>query len=182
MPVIISLVFGVWFYAGWPPIWLAVAEVQIPEDVSTTPAAETTSIALPTWQPDSTPASGVAVQVKEDGEAKIDLSTLNFSPPPGAGELELYALPDRCLGTLSEIKRNLMTYPYCGDPIGFAVFRPQDYSWKINVDERVVLGFCQDADRVDCGDHPEAFKIVFISDEVLRPGVAPGNYSLTLPR
>ena len=120
------------------------------------------------------------MQVTENGEAKIDLSTLNFSPPPGAGELELYALPDRCLGTLAEIKRNLLTYPYCGDPIGFPVFRPQDYSWKINFDERVLLGFCQDADRVDCGDNPEAFKIVFISDEILRPGVAPGNHPLSL--
>jgi hypothetical protein len=96
--------------------------------------------------------------------------------PPNAGELELYALPDSCLGkTLAETKQHLLTFPYCGDPIGFAISRPSDYFWRPDANSRYVIGYCKSKD-IDCGDHPEDFVIIFVSKKL---GVI--NNSSTVP-
>ena len=108
------------------------------------------------------------IKIDDTKDAKIDLSSLvDFKLSDGSGELELYALPDRCLGSLDEIKRNLLTYPYCGDPIGFPISRPDAYSWKMGEDARIVIGACS-SKEIDCGDEPEKFIIYFISEEKLR--------------
>ena len=148
---------------------------------STTTTAPTTTKSSPTlfsdWRVDLSWQNKFSVLFKNDGSAKINFDvSIKDILPPNAGELELYALPDSCLGkTLAETKKHLLTFPYCGDPIGFAISRPSDYFWRPDANSRYVIGYCKSKD-IDCGDHPEDFVIIFISKKL---GVI--NNSSTVP-
>jgi len=154
--MLVATIIFAWIFSGWP-----LSAAQAPSF--------------------SFPAQGVGIAVNDKSEAKIDFEGLSFNLPNGAGEVELYALPDECLGTEAEIKQKILTYPYCGDPIGFAVMRPNDYFWKIDRPARFLIGYCKNADSIDCGDHPENFEILFISDTAPNPALPAGKHQF-LPK
>jgi len=145
-------------------------------DITTTTTTTTTTTPTTTksstklfsdWRADLSWQNKFSVFFKNDGSAKINFDVfIKTILPPNAGELELYALPDSCLGkTLAETKQHLLTFPYCGDPIGFVISRPSDYFWRPDANSRYVIGYCKSKD-IDCGDHPEDFVIIFISKKL----------------
>jgi len=172
------LIIFAWIFSGWPTLLRAEETtstlVVVAPTATSTPAA--TSL-FSDWQPDFSLRDKFSVVFENDDSAKVNTDVLaGIALPPNAGELELYALPDSCLGkTLAETKQHLLTFPYCGDPIGFAISRPSDYFWKPDANSRYVIGYCKNKD-IDCGDHPEDFVIIFVSKKL---GVI--NNSSTLP-
>lgn len=162
--LLVCIVVVVWFFSGFLHVFnYHQADAQTP------------STLFPGWRLEFS-IGEVMITVDKDGLAEIANDSLGTSLPSGSGELELYALPDNCIGsTLVETKRNLLTYPYCGDPIGFVLAHPKDYTWKPDPNVRYVIGACKSQD-IDCGDHPEEFMIGFISKKL----TSPQNISQTL--
>lgn len=122
--LIFSLVIGGFW--GWPQFHQIIAEESILDTIPETSVKENLSTIPTNWQSDFPPVFEEIEQVGENDEAKIDITSPTFSPLPEVEQLEPYALPDRCLGNLSEIKLNFVTYSHYKDPVDFAVFQPQD--------------------------------------------------------
>lgn len=122
--------------------------------------------------------SNVHLIVNADHTLKIDDAAITYSLPPTAGELQFTFLPSSCSsGGFAAIKSALNTFPYCGDPIGFALLRPNDYYWNNNATGWLVIGACHDA-NIDCGDNPSNWDVGFISAVEIKSGLKPGTITL----
>jgi hypothetical protein len=182
--IFIFMIITSWIFSGWPATSLRAEEAtSTPPDSAATFTPEATS-ALTTSIPETAaisvsydfPINNLTLLIKDNREAKIDLSAVIFNLPPDAGELELYAIQDGCpSASIEDIKRNILICPQSQDPIGFALLRPNDYTWIINRPMRIVIGACRNKD-IDCVYQPEDFLIGFISNDLILPNMPQGRY------